>query len=183
MKRPSGSGSRRPLTSPSSAYATSDPLDDRDREANGALRIRRIPFARSTDLVNGTYAGGDFNFQRAGLVLYQRDDALVKLTHESTFETRQTEWAKEATQPLTPRVSATGTQWSARPACRHAAHDDVAADRAAQAFDYVRVYELVGRRRTGDDSRGITDARAPRAERTPRSDRAPRVREQLPPRR
>ena len=39
------------------AFATSDPLDDRDREANGALRIRRIPFARSTDLVNWTYSG------------------------------------------------------------------------------------------------------------------------------
>ncbi|HKF85567.1 MAG TPA: hypothetical protein VKB30_07265, partial [Candidatus Limnocylindrales bacterium] len=33
------------------AYATSDPLTDRDRDAIGALRLRRIPFARSSDLV------------------------------------------------------------------------------------------------------------------------------------
>ncbi|MEA2178211.1 MAG: arabinan endo,5-alpha-L-arabinosidase, partial [Solirubrobacteraceae bacterium] len=39
------------------AYATSDPLNGRDRGASGTLRIRRIPFARSTDLVHWTYAG------------------------------------------------------------------------------------------------------------------------------
>ena len=39
------------------AYATSDPLSGRDRDAAGALRMRRIPFARSKDLVNWTYAG------------------------------------------------------------------------------------------------------------------------------
>lgn len=39
------------------AYATSDPLNSADRDAGGALRIRRIPFARSTDLVDWAYAG------------------------------------------------------------------------------------------------------------------------------
>jgi arabinan endo-1,5-alpha-L-arabinosidase len=44
-----------------------------------------------------------FSFQQAGLVLYEGDDAFVKLSHVSSFETRQTEWAKETRQPLIPR--------------------------------------------------------------------------------
>ena len=39
------------------AYATSDPLNGRDRKESGELRLRRIPFARSRDLVNWTYQG------------------------------------------------------------------------------------------------------------------------------
>jgi arabinan endo-1,5-alpha-L-arabinosidase len=39
------------------AYATGDPLNGADRDATGALRIRRIPFARSSDLVHWTYQG------------------------------------------------------------------------------------------------------------------------------
>lgn len=65
VKRPSGERLEtfadpsvlRPADGSYYAFATSDPLDDRDREANGALRIRRFPFARSTDLVNWTDAG------------------------------------------------------------------------------------------------------------------------------
>ncbi len=36
-----------------------------------------------------------FNFAQAGLVLYGSDDAFIKLTHTSIWETRQTEFAKE----------------------------------------------------------------------------------------
>jgi arabinan endo-1,5-alpha-L-arabinosidase len=36
-----------------------------------------------------------FNFVQAGLVVYENDDAYVKLVHVSIFETRQTEFAKE----------------------------------------------------------------------------------------
>lgn len=36
-----------------------------------------------------------FNFVQAGLVVYESDDAYVKLVHVSIFETRQTEFAKE----------------------------------------------------------------------------------------
>ena len=35
------------------------------------------------------------NFVQAGLVVYDGDDAFVKLVHASIWETRQTEWAKE----------------------------------------------------------------------------------------
>jgi arabinan endo-1,5-alpha-L-arabinosidase len=46
-------------------------------------------------------AGCCFNFQQAGIVLYQDDDHFVKLAHVSIWETRQIEWAKEtgATDP------------------------------------------------------------------------------------
>ena len=36
-----------------------------------------------------------FNYVQAGLVVYDHDDAYVKLTHASIWETRQTEFAKE----------------------------------------------------------------------------------------
>ncbi|HYP19167.1 MAG TPA: family 43 glycosylhydrolase, partial [Chloroflexia bacterium] len=36
-----------------------------------------------------------FNYQQAGIVLYQDDDRFLKLVHFSLWETRQTEWAKE----------------------------------------------------------------------------------------
>ncbi len=39
------------------AYATSDPLNGRDRDDSGALRIRRLPFATSRDLVHWRYQG------------------------------------------------------------------------------------------------------------------------------
>jgi arabinan endo-1,5-alpha-L-arabinosidase len=39
------------------AYATSDPLGGGDRDASGALRIRRVPFAHSRDLVHWDYQG------------------------------------------------------------------------------------------------------------------------------
>jgi arabinan endo-1,5-alpha-L-arabinosidase len=42
------------------AYGTSDPLTSADRDASGALRIHRIPMARSTDLVHWTYVGDAF---------------------------------------------------------------------------------------------------------------------------
>jgi arabinan endo-1,5-alpha-L-arabinosidase len=42
------------------AYATSDPLSSSDRDAMGALRVHRIPMARSTDLVHWTYVGDAF---------------------------------------------------------------------------------------------------------------------------
>jgi arabinan endo-1,5-alpha-L-arabinosidase len=45
---------------------------------------------------------GVFNFQQAALLLYDGDDAFVKLAHVGIWETRQTEWAKEVPQPLTP---------------------------------------------------------------------------------
>lgn len=42
-----------------------------------------------------------FNFQQAGVVLYENDDRYLKNAHVSIWETRQTEWAKEvaATDP------------------------------------------------------------------------------------
>lgn len=43
------------------AYGTSDPLNDRDRDAAGALRAHRIPTLRSTDLVHWTYVGDAFS--------------------------------------------------------------------------------------------------------------------------
>jgi arabinan endo-1,5-alpha-L-arabinosidase len=42
------------------AYGTSDPLNGADRDATGALRIHRIPMARSDDLVRWTYVGDAF---------------------------------------------------------------------------------------------------------------------------
>ena len=42
-----------------------------------------------------------FNFAQAGLILYGSDNAFVKLTNTSIFETRQTEWAKEVPAGLT----------------------------------------------------------------------------------
>ena len=42
------------------AYGTTDPLNDRDRDAAGELRTHRIPMLRSTDLVNWTYVGDAF---------------------------------------------------------------------------------------------------------------------------
>src|SRR3954453_21456652 len=43
------------------AYGTTDPLNDRDRDASGALRAHHIPTLRSTDLVHWTYVGDAFN--------------------------------------------------------------------------------------------------------------------------
>lgn len=43
------------------AYGTTDPLNDRDRDAAGALRAHRIPTLRSTDLVHWTYVGDAFS--------------------------------------------------------------------------------------------------------------------------
>jgi len=45
---------------------------------------------------------GIFNFQQAGVAIYQDDDRFQKLAHVAIFETRQTEWAKEVATPLTP---------------------------------------------------------------------------------
>jgi arabinan endo-1,5-alpha-L-arabinosidase len=64
---------------------------------------RRSDYMVETKLDLDLPDAGNFNFQQAGLVLYAGDDAFVKLTHVSIFETRQTEWAKETPQPLTPR--------------------------------------------------------------------------------
>jgi arabinan endo-1,5-alpha-L-arabinosidase len=43
------------------AYGTSDPLRGDDRDAAGALRFRRIPMARSRDLVHWRYVGDAFS--------------------------------------------------------------------------------------------------------------------------
>jgi hypothetical protein len=43
------------------AYGTTDPLNDRDRDAAGELRFHRIPTLRSTDLVNWTSVGDAFS--------------------------------------------------------------------------------------------------------------------------
>jgi arabinan endo-1,5-alpha-L-arabinosidase len=45
---------------------------------------------------------GVFNYQQAALLVYAGDDAFVKLAHVAIGETRQTEWAKEVPQPVTP---------------------------------------------------------------------------------
>jgi arabinan endo-1,5-alpha-L-arabinosidase len=42
------------------AYATSDPLTGADRDETGALRVHRVPMARSDDLVHWTYVGDAF---------------------------------------------------------------------------------------------------------------------------
>lgn len=41
-----------------------------------------------------------FNYTQAGLVVYDHDDAYLKLVHVSIWETRQTEWAKEIPDPI-----------------------------------------------------------------------------------
>ena len=46
---------------------------------------------------------GIFNFQQAGIALYEDDDRFVKLAHVAIWRTRQTEWAKEVGEPATPR--------------------------------------------------------------------------------
>ncbi len=49
-----------------------------------------------------------FNFVQAGLVIYGGDDSYVRLMHVSIFETRQTEFAKEAVLPdVGPRFGGT----------------------------------------------------------------------------
>ena len=42
-------------------YCTTDPLNDKDLDAAGALRFHRIPTMRSVDLVNWEYVGDAFN--------------------------------------------------------------------------------------------------------------------------
>jgi arabinan endo-1,5-alpha-L-arabinosidase len=42
------------------AYGTTDPLNGGDRDGTGALRVRRVPMARSDDLVHWTYVGDAF---------------------------------------------------------------------------------------------------------------------------
>jgi len=42
-------------------------------------------------------SGCCFNYQQAGMLLYQDDDNFLKLAHFSNWETRQVEWAKEVT--------------------------------------------------------------------------------------
>ncbi len=46
--------------------------------------------------------GNGFNYQQAGLLIYENDDAFVKLVHASIWGTRQTEWAKEVETGQTP---------------------------------------------------------------------------------
>lgn len=41
-----------------------------------------------------------YNYTQAGLVVYDSDDAYLKLVHVSIWETRQTEWAKEVPNPI-----------------------------------------------------------------------------------
>src|SRR5438270_7304924 len=41
-------------------YCTSDPLNDADRDATGALRLHFMTIHRSADLVNWTYVGDVF---------------------------------------------------------------------------------------------------------------------------
>jgi arabinan endo-1,5-alpha-L-arabinosidase len=47
------------------------------------------------------------NFVQAGLLVYGSDDAFVKLTHTSIWDTRQTEYAKEEVTPAGPRYGNT----------------------------------------------------------------------------
>jgi arabinan endo-1,5-alpha-L-arabinosidase len=71
-----------------------------------SVLVRRAPrgdFMVETKFEFDLPPTGVFNFQQTGLLLYQGDDAFVKLTHVSIFETRQTEWAKEVPTPLTPK--------------------------------------------------------------------------------
>src|SRR3954465_10838764 len=49
------------------AYGTTDPLNDCDRDAAGALRAHHVPTLRSTDLVHWTYVGDAFEDAPAGL--------------------------------------------------------------------------------------------------------------------
>jgi arabinan endo-1,5-alpha-L-arabinosidase len=53
-------------------------------------------------------AEGVFNFQQAALLLYDGDDRFLKLAHVGIWQTRQTEWAKEVAEPLTPRLQRYG---------------------------------------------------------------------------
>jgi len=72
---------------------------------SASVLTRRAPrgdFMVQTKLQLDLPPNGLFNFQQAGLVLYQDDDRFLKLAHVAIFETRQTEWAKEAGEPLTP---------------------------------------------------------------------------------
>ena len=55
-----------------------------------------------------------FNYVQAGLVVYANDDAYVKLTHVSIWETRQIEFAKEIPAPI-PGFPAYGSGVGAAP--------------------------------------------------------------------
>ena len=46
---------------------------------------------------------GIFNFEQAGVSLYDSDDSFVKLAHVAIWQTRQTEWAKEVPTAVTRR--------------------------------------------------------------------------------
>ena len=59
-------------------------------------------------------AGCCFNYVQAGLVVYGHDDAYIKLTHASIWETRQIEFAKEIPNPL-PGFPAYGSGVSGPP--------------------------------------------------------------------
>jgi arabinan endo-1,5-alpha-L-arabinosidase len=50
--------------------------------------------------------GDPCNCARAGMVLHGSDNAFLKLTHASRWETRQAEWAKEALSGRTPTTAA-----------------------------------------------------------------------------
>lgn len=79
---------------------------DLAEDSNSAsVLVRRAPrgdFMVETKLELDLPPAGLFNFRQAGLVLYQDDDRFLKLAHVAIFETRQTEWAKEVGEPLTP---------------------------------------------------------------------------------
>ena len=77
----------------------------RDNTNNASVLVRPAP---RRDFVVETKVALDvppegccYNFAQAGMVLYRSDDAYVKLSHVSIFETRQTEFAKEVPSGLT----------------------------------------------------------------------------------
>jgi arabinan endo-1,5-alpha-L-arabinosidase len=79
---------------------------DLSEDSNDAsVLVRRAPagdFVVETKVEFDVPEAGVFNFQQAALLLYAGDDRFVKLAHVAINETRQTEWAKEVPEPVTP---------------------------------------------------------------------------------
>jgi len=71
-----------------------------------SVLVRRAPrrdFMVETKFHFDLPAEGIFNFQQAGVLVYQDDDRFLKNAHVAIWQTRQTEWAKEVGEAATPR--------------------------------------------------------------------------------
>jgi arabinan endo-1,5-alpha-L-arabinosidase len=67
-----------------------------------ATRAPSGAFMAETKVTFDLPASGVFNFQQAGLAVWDGDDRFLKLAHVAIGPTRQTEWATEVPRPATP---------------------------------------------------------------------------------